>query len=80
MTRPAGRRARLDDAFLVGGQVVSALDLAKARQQRAHAGAFLPVPPWDGLDVHEQNMSVLDAANWLHALTGVAPEQVRWQG
>ena len=76
MTRQAGWPASLNDEFLIAGRRVSALDLARARQQRAHTGSLLPVPPWDGLDVAEQNTAVLDAANWLRALANVAPEQV----
>jgi hypothetical protein len=42
-----------------------ALALAKARQQISHEGMFNPT--WDELTAHEQEMSRLDALNYLHA-------------
>ena len=44
------------------------LALAKARQHIAHSSPFNFVcPPWDGLTSDEQQLSLLDARNYLHA-------------
>lgn len=44
------------------------LALAKARQQIAFQSVFNAVcPPWDGLTGQEQQTSLLEARNWLHA-------------
>lgn len=58
------------------------LALAKARQQMAHSNPFNVVcPPWDGLTGQEQQLSLLDARNYLRAainagLTAAAPAAV----
>jgi hypothetical protein len=44
------------------------LALAQARQQLAHNNTFgLPCPAWDGLTRQEQDLSLAEARNWLHA-------------
>lgn len=44
------------------------LALALARQQLAHNNTFgLPCPAWDGLTRREQDLSLAEARNWLHA-------------
>lgn len=57
------------------------LVLAQARQQIAHNNAFgLPCPAWDGLTRQEQDLSLAEARNWLHAALDaglVASEQAR---
>lgn len=53
--------------FTFNGVEISAEELAIARQELAHQGTGY-VPPWAALTVHEREMSVLDARNYLLAL------------
>lgn len=70
-TDPQTGRPEVDDPRV--------LALAKARQQMAHNNPFNVVcPPWDGLTGQEQQLSLLDARNYLRAaidagLTVAAP-------
>jgi hypothetical protein len=59
-TDPQTDRPEVDDPRV--------LALAKARQQMAHSNPFNVVcPPWDGLTEQEQQLSLLDARNYLRA-------------
>jgi hypothetical protein len=60
---------------LINGEIVTACDLAAARQQLAHDGALLP--RWDELTSDEQQTSSIEAAGWLRALGRIAPV-TRW--
>lgn len=59
------------------------LALAKARQHIAYSSPINFVcPPWDGLTKHEQETSLLEARNWLHAATSaglVADRATAWR-
>jgi hypothetical protein len=58
------------DTLTVNGIAVSALDLARARQQLAHEGCYLP--QWEELSQHDQEMAALSAAGWLRSLGNIA--------
>lgn len=68
MTHPRNVPARGDDEFLLAGERVTARQLAQARQGRAANGWLSMRRPWERLSQHEQDMAVLDAANYLHTL------------
>jgi len=59
------------------------LALAQARQQLAHNNTFgLPCPSWDGLTRQEQDLSLAEARNWLHAALDaglVADRAMAWR-
>ena len=61
-----------NDALLVNGRIVSAADLAEARQVLAHEGTGY-VPGWSELTPTEQHDSIMSAAGYLEALARVAP-------
>lgn len=60
-----------DEQLVINGHTVTARDLAAARQQLAHDGAFLPT--WDELTEDEQHTSSIAAAGWLVSLGRIAP-------
>jgi hypothetical protein len=54
------------EALRVNGHLVTARDLAAARQQLAHDGAYLPT--WDELEPSDQARASIVAAAWLRSL------------
>jgi hypothetical protein len=60
-----------NEMMFVNGELVSARDLAAARQQLAHESAYLP--PWSVLTAQEQATAILAAAGDLQALARIAP-------
>jgi hypothetical protein len=60
-----------NEMMFINGQLVTARDLAAARQQLAHEGVFLPA--WSELTAAEQSTAAIAAAGELRALARIAP-------
>lgn len=67
------------EAFVINGVEITPRQLAESRQELACRSPFNAgfYPTFSELSQHEQDMSVLDAQNYLIALAGLAPGDIR---
>lgn len=63
------------EMLLVNGEIVTARDLAAARQQLSHEGVHNPT--WDELTPDEQAPGIITAAAYLRSLGRIAPANDR---
>lgn len=72
-------RSDRPETFFINGAEITPRQLAEARQDLARKSPFNIdlIPAWGGLSEHEQNMSELDAQNYLIALADLVPGATR---